>query len=326
MSSSEKEVGAVTQKYLKKYPKLSSWGLARKLKQDNPLLFTSPDQARSVVRYYRQANGEGARKSRDGREKFERAQLPEAIATKYEPYQLPAINDNCLVMSDIHFPFQDNKAIELAVNYGFEHSVNTVILLGDVLDFYDLSKFSKEPNLIRFREERELFWRFVDFLNDRLPSVQIFWYEGNHEKRFEHYMKNHAAEVFDVEDFKIPELFNLRELGVTWIAKSQFIKAGKLNLIHGHEDFGRSSVNPARWLFLKAKDHAVTGHFHQVSDHAGKSINGNIVHCWSIGCMCNLNPEYMPLNEWQQGFGHLHIFKNKTFVFKNKVIVDGEVF
>ncbi len=324
--SINKEASRITQEYLIKYPNMSSLGLARLLKQDYPLVYISVECARSNVRGYRGANGV---RNREYRKKYGiyPSPIPEPIRIKYEPYQLPRVNNNCLLLFDLHMPFHDKLAVETAIQYGAEHKVNTILLMGDIIDFYEQSRFLKEPGLTTFREERENFWQLIDHINEKIPGAQIFWYEGNHEKRWKTYMKVHAVEIFSTPDFTIPELFNLRELGITWIENSEYIKAGKLNILHGHEyGGGGSSVNPARWLFLRTKDNAIMGHRHQISTHAGKDIGGTVTSCWSVGCLCQMNPEYARLNEWQQGFAHCHIFPDGTFVFKNKTIINGEVF
>ena len=325
MNKTRKETGIQAELYCREYPKTSSIGLARLLKQDFPLLFNSVDHARDMIRVYRGAHGKVGKNSLGDR--MTPRQIPEPIHIKYEPYQLPKANDNCLLLYDIHIPFHDKQAVEIAVAYGVEHKVNTVLLMGDIIDFYEISRFLKKPDEATFTEEREQFWAFIDYLNEKLPHAQIFWYEGNHEKRWQTYMLSHAPEIFNVTDFTIPELFNLRELGITWLSHCEFIRAGKVNILHGHEYFGgMSSVNPARWLFLKAKTNAIMGHRHQVSSHSGKDINGKVTSCWSVGCLSQLNPEYMPLNEWSQGFLHLRIFPDESFLVKNKTIINGKLF
>ena len=327
MSHPQKETGKITEKYCTEYSYLSSIGLARMLKQDYPLLFTSIDHARGMVRAYRGSNGEKNRKSMKSRIILKSIQVPPQTNIKFEPYRLPKVNNNCLLIADLHMPFHDMNVIEAEIQYAKEHDVNTIIMLGDVIDCYALSRFLKIPNSASFEEEREQFWGLIDYINQELPDVQIFWYEGNHEKRWQTYMMSHAPEIFHVSDFQIPELFNLRELGVTWIDKCQYIRAGKINLLHGHEYPGASSsVNPARGLFLKTKSNCCVAHYHRISMHDDKDINGTVIGCWSIGCSCQLNPEYMPLNQWQNGFAHLIILPDGNFTFENKKIIKGKVY
>jgi predicted phosphodiesterase len=321
-------MGELTCHYLERFPDSSSLSLARKLKKDNPLVFASVEAARTCVRHYRGQHGKKNLKGlKDRRFLNTGVGMPRSIEVKYEPYRLPSVNNNCLVLADLHIPFHDENAVELALQYGVSHKINTVILLGDVVDIYDLSHFLREPNIVTFQEERELFWKLIDRINFLFPTAKIFYLEGNHELRFERYMQAHAKEIYDVDDFTIRSLFALDELGITYIAGKQYIIAGDLNLTHGHEyKYTGNSVNPARTLFLKAKKNTVMGDRHQESQHSGKDIHGTVTSCWSIGCLCQLHPKYMPLNDWLHGFGHLHLFPDGTFVFKSKKIINGEIF
>jgi len=318
--------GELVEKAVKKFPINSSWSVARYLKQEYPLVFKDVVNANTLVRQYRGLAGHGDKKQKDRKEAYE-AQLPKPIKMKYEPYILPKVNNNCLILSDLHIPFHDKEAVKLALEYGKQKGINTIIFLGDVVDMYELSFFQKEPHMATFEQEREQFWLLIEYIYTILPGIKIFYYEGNHEMRFQHYMLNHAPEIFGVSEFSIRYLFNLDELGITWIGDKQTIKAGKLNLLHGHEYLYNSvSVNPAKWLFLRAKDNAMMGHRHQVNSHSGNVINGHVITCWSIGCLCNVHPKYMPLNEWQQGFGYLEILDDKNFVFHNKTIIGDRIY
>ena len=49
-----------------------------------------------------------------------------------------------LRLSDIHFPFHDERALEAALNYGHQHDPTIILLSGDILD---LPNLSTHPNL-----------------------------------------------------------------------------------------------------------------------------------------------------------------------------------
>jgi hypothetical protein len=55
-------IGTVTIEALEKYPNLPSQTLARKLFVDNPEIYSTVDNARSAVRYYRGQAGKNNRK------------------------------------------------------------------------------------------------------------------------------------------------------------------------------------------------------------------------------------------------------------------------
>jgi len=77
-------------------------------------------------------------------------------------------------------PYQDNKALELAINYGIEHKVNAVYLNGDTLDFYMASRFLKNPKLRDLAGELEMGREFLKLLQDTF-KCPIYFKIGNHE-------------------------------------------------------------------------------------------------------------------------------------------------
>jgi len=102
---------------------------------------------------------------------------------------------------------------------------------------------------------------------------------------------------------------------------------GKLPIIHGDELWTSltNPVNPARGLFLKAKDLALCAHHHQHSEHTEKDILGRQITCWSMGCLCELSPEYMPINKWGHGFVIVEKEPDGEFEMSNKRIWKGKV-
>ncbi len=80
-------------------------------------------------------------------------------------------------------------------------------------------------------------------------------------------------------------------------------------------------VNPARGLYNRAKKIALYFHFHQTSEHNESAINGDIITTWSGGCMCDLHPEYLPLNKWNNGFVEIYN-DDEFFNIRNRKIVN----
>lgn len=325
--TNKKITSITTLEYLEKFPSMSSLGLARMMYDDNPLIFNSIEHARVIIRTYRGSNGKYCRDTVKNNKFYGTGILiPDGEEREYQPYELPSVNNSILYVSDIHFPFQDKASVLIALEDAKDKRVNTVILGGDILDFYSLSRFDKEPNKENFIQSREMFWQFIDTINTMLPNAKVFWIEGNHENRFSKYMLLKAPEIFKVTEFSMRFLFDLRTLGVEYIDRKQFIKAGSLNIMHGHEYKTVSQgVNPARGMFLRARNSVVFGHYHKTSEHTSADIRDNITSVYSVGCLCYLHPEYMPLNDWNSGFALIEIHKDGTYMVKNKKIVGGKI-
>ena len=157
-------------------------------------------------------------------------------------------------------------------------------------------------------------------------NAKIYFKIGNHEERYFHFLWMKAHEIVGVEEFELENIIKSRAEGIEIIKDKRIIKAGDLNIIHGHEFGGSvfSPVNIARGLFLRGKVSAMQGHNHQTSEHTESDMNGNITTTWSIGCLCELNPAYLPINRWNRGFSIVDI-DGQDFDVRNKRIHKGKI-
>jgi len=321
--------------YLSKFPKASTMAISRMVYNENKLDFDSVDQARGIVRRYRGEAGVNnstvtnvSTRTTETKKQFMKKtiELPESDYEKCEPFIIPKGQNNILILSDIHFPYQDNKALELALNYGLENKVNAVYLNGDIADFYQCSRFTKDRRLRDMAGELEIVRNFLKQLQE-LFKCPIYYKIGNHEKRYEDYLMIKAPELLGIDDFKLEQLLRFREFGVTLVKDKQMALAGKLPILHGHEWFGGFAppVNPARGLFMKAKESCIVGHHHRTSEHTEKSLSGDVTTTWSTGCLCGLEPEYAPYNNYNHGFAHVKVGKDGNYELKNIRIINYKI-
>jgi hypothetical protein len=114
--------------------------------------------------------------------------------------------------------------------------------------------------------------------------------------------------------------------GIEVVKSKKVILAGKLNIIHGHElPKGMAApVNPARGFFLRTKASTIGGHHHQTSEHIENDLNNNLIGAFSTGCLCELNPHYMPINKWNHGFAVVENHGH-DFMVRNLKIINGRV-
>ena len=122
------------------------------------------------------------------------------------------------------------------------------------------------------------------------------------------------------------KLLRFDDLDIQEIGGRQLTKAGGLWVLHGHEFFNTfDPVNFARTLQVKTGVCTIAGHKHKSSQHSVKSMDSNTVACWSVGCLCDLEPDYMPVNQWNLGFAEI-THKGKKFDVNNYRIIDGEAY
>jgi predicted phosphodiesterase len=250
--------------------------------------------------------------------------LPKAEEIDYTAFTLQA--NRVLIMSDIHLPYHCVQSLTAAIEMGVKMNVDAILLNGDTLDFFSLSRFAKDPKARSFAEELKMFEEFMKVLKNTFQKAQIYFKYGNHEERYNHYLWMKAGELEGVNEFKIDEIIQRRAPGVVIIGDKRIIKMGDLNVIHGHEFGGNifSPVNIARGLFLKAKVAAMQGHNHQTSEHTERDMNGRITTTYSLGCLCQLSPAYLPLNKWNNGAAIVEMQGN-DFNVTNFRINEGKI-
>lgn len=309
------------EKYGKEMPTLK---LARILYNENKLLFRDLEDARYCLRSLEgKANAfiNGITKVPD-RPKNP-YNLPKSDEAIYEPYNIKS--KKLLILSDIHIPYHSIEALSCAFDYAKKEKPDAILLNGDTLDFFGLSRFSKDPKARSFAEELRAFKEFMDVIK-RTFDAKIYFKIGNHEERYFHFLWMKAHEIAGVEEFELENIIKARAEGIEIIKDKRIVKAGDLNVIHGHEFGGSvfSPVNIARGLFLRGKVSALQGHNHQTSSHTESNMNGEIMTTWSVGCLCELHPAYLPINKWNHGFAMVNI-DGANFEVENKRIYKGKI-
>lgn len=317
------------QEAIDRFPESPKKTLARWLRKTYPEEFTSIETARTSIRYRTNAVGKVSRKKAIGSKSSNIdpfSKLPEQVRwDDTRPRHLRG-HKKVGVMSDLHIPYHDKESVRIALQHMKDEGCTAIVLLGDVLDFFACSFWEKDPRRRNLGQEIEAGRQFFEALREGFPDAQIMYKLGNHEERWERYMFSQAPVLIGVPDFEIEHIYNLRELNIETLDRMRHIVVSGLNLIHGHEYKGgmTNPVNPARGLYLRSGTSAICGHFHQSSFHQQSDMNGSVTGCWSLGCLCDLKPRYMPYNKWAHGFAIIDT-DDKVFGVQNKMIVNGQV-
>lgn len=313
------------------FPDAGTLTIAKGLHRRYPEVYPTVEQARAAVRWHR-GEGPGKRNRRATQrhkgqsEKALRwaAVLPQPDPIDWKWNDLPAGPERWLLIGDLHIPYHDLDNLTLTMQHA-NGNCDGVLILGDLPDCYALSKFGKDPRKRRFREELQATCQFLDALKQLRPK-NIVWKGGNHEMRLEHYLQQRAPDLFGMPGFDFPSFCNLADRGVEWVNPREPIRHHKLILLHGHEWGTRFSnpVNPARGAFLKAHECILQAHEHRSSNHVESTLTGVPIQCWSIGCLCNLHPEYHAMgHKWNAGFAYLNT--GDSWSVENHSIIMGEV-
>jgi len=327
------EAQKVIREHVEKHPEardMPGRTLARALYAKHPEVWPSLEAARHAVGWFFGQAGKGSKRysknkrpARTPGEDWEQY-LPESWRepVEWEPFLIHGAN-RTLVISDQQVPFHDELACKISIRYGLDHGANLVLLNGDVVDSHWLSKYIKDPRLRDFPEEVRLGIQYLNTIRKAFPDARIIYKHGNHEERYQNYMRTHSPELLGVPEFSWEHIYHLDDYGIEIVTDKRPIELGKLNVYHGHE-IPTGGVMPARTLFNKAMESSLAGHVHRSHHFSEPTASGKLISTWTTGCLCQLHPEFARINKWNHGFALVEVSDDGAFRVENLRIVDGK--
>ncbi len=229
---------------------------------------------------------------------------------------------NVLILSDIHFPKHDKKSVMFALGYGIREKVDTVYLNGDIIDADKVSRYVSKGKVRSLDEEIRITKDFISKVRQLFPRSEIYFKEGNHEKRIYDYLLNNAPDLVDVVDVSLSKLLGLDDHGVHHVKENQISTIGKLFIVHGHEYktmFG-GGIYHARNTRIKSGENVLLGHFHRTQTDIDRKISEHYIGGWATGCLCKLDPGYIGKSKWNHGFA-LVLRDGDKFEVRNEIIL-----
>ena len=306
--------------------------LARIMYKDNFLLFKDAEDARCTLRRIEGKNGNSYNGNTKATHKHpERPKnpyvMPEPASEDLEPYKLPLSWNDFIFASDFHIPNHRKEPIEAMIRYANENGIRKIILGGDILDNTPFTRWMREP--LKTGEVKMWFDMTIEFLKFiKSHFDEVIWIEGNHDFWYKRYLMQKAEELFGDSYYDLESRLKLNELGIKFIPQNYLVKAGKLNIHHGHITFrgGGSYANAARMLYMKTKSNMICGHVHVESSHTEPDINDEICTTFTVGCMSTLRPEYQPFGGKScHGFARIKVKPDRNFNVFNFRIYKGQI-
>lgn len=289
------------------------------------------EQARSRIRSVFGSKGKRMRRwatiPRKKRKAGEVRKMPESQAADWKPHVLDVVG-RVGIISDCHVPYHSEVAVRAAVEYLKRLKIDALVLNGDIADFYSISRWQKDPRQRDFRGELEAVREFLAWIRQEFPAIPIVYKAGNHEERWNHYIWQHAPELSDERLMSLVAWLKLADHGIELVEDQRPIMAGKLPIFHGHElPKGMAApVNVARGVWMRLKATGVVGHHHRTSSHVESDWRRREVANWSVGCLCDLSPEYARINGWNHGFAYATVHADGEFDVENlRITLDGKV-
>ncbi len=218
--------------------------------------------------------------------------------------------------SDVHFPFEDPRAVEILYQITQDIQPSILAAQGDILDFWQLSdhrpplETKLKPHQVDLQSNLEAAAQHLGVMSSLAqPNAEKFLTYGNHEDRWNRMLaefQNNPRTRQLMMLPKINEVMNLDyQLGLKDAGWESFDYMGgrpkilndRLLIIHGH----KSTKWASRALLEDYGKSLLFGHSHRIQDFTKTYTTGQIAG-WNIGCLCDTNPHWRPHTDWAQGF------------------------
>lgn len=238
-----------------------------------------------------------------------------------------------LIIPDCHIPYHNRPALKLVLKVAKHYRPDIIIILGDWMDFYQVSAHLKDPaRMVRFEDE-------VKEGNTLLRQLESYcrgdryYIMGNHEFRLDRYLMTHAPEL---EPFvSASDLLHLRLHRWTVVPYKEHVKVGPLYVTH---DIGQAGIHSTRQALRAYQDNMVMGHNHRMDYHVQGNAHGHPHVGASFGWLGDVEcVDYLhrmkARSNWTLGFGWGHLDTAKNYVYLTPIpiveytcCVDGKQF
>lgn len=235
-----------------------------------------------------------------------------------------------MVLPDLHAPFFDKKVITLIIKICKNIPFDGLIQLGDAIDFYQLSKYDRDPKR-KDNIEDDLI-KYSLLMNKIMPLLRsnAVWHqlEGNHEDRLRRYIWSKCPELQGMIS-SIPEYLKFKDMvrKVIWYPYEELkCVIGEMLFHHGVYFNVHTAVNNIN----KYRRNICTGHTHRFQ-YATSGNDG--VRSITLGCLCDISKTmHRPVpSDWHSCFG-IYEFNDKysqiypIFIQDNKCIINGQLY
>ena len=318
----------IVAKILKAHPKSGKQTLAKLLHKRHPEEFVSVKNARDSICYYTGASGKKNRGKpgvlvQDIRPPST-LKIPKGIRQTKKPLSITDAG-KWLICSDWHVPYHDEEALEACFKFAQDEGCENLYLNGDGIDFYKSSQWIKDPRARNLQKELETLWTILDSIGGMFGRK--VYKIGNHEDRFTRRLWGMTPELAVLRRFDVDRVLEVRERDYEVVDSKRHARMNGLNVFHGHElAAGFNQVNVARGLWMKTAANVMAGHSHRTSSHLEVAGLGKTSQtCLSVGCLCQLEPDYAPVNKWNHGFAIVEL-QGSGYRATNYTIDRGKVF
>lgn len=221
-----------------------------------------------------------------------------------------------VVMGDMHFPVHCQKSINIVLKTIEELKPATIILNGDTIDMLAISKYPKDiRHSYSLLDERIAYQKFLAELVSVAEGADIIETNANHsgnspEGRWFRYLSSRIGELSNIPEVVESLSYDNVFLGdfKNVVTSADYVEVCS-NLLVVHGDIVRKHGGySARGMIDRYYQSIMMGHTHRLGMTAQRipgigSRPEQQLYAWEMGCLCDLNPVYASVPNWQNGFG-----------------------
>jgi predicted phosphodiesterase len=217
-----------------------------------------------------------------------------------------------LVLPDIHVPYHCESAIEAAIQLGEIFQPDEVIQLGDLLDCYTLSTYSRssyrQGNIsLEINQAKDL----LDKIKKRTGAKRATLLEGNHEARIRKYVLSKAPELASLKQLRVDHMLELGDIGWSFIPEHKFYQINDVFFTHGeyaNMHSAKKHIDEYRVTVVHGHTHRITSRYHRGLDKTIAGVELGFLGSFEVGA------EFVKRANWQHGVGTVVIDENDHWI------------
>lgn len=271
---------------------------------------------------------------------LERARKPRV---KLKPSRKPGSQKgdfSRMVIPDTHGCYMDEPAVSAMLADMEAIRPKQVVLLGDHLDCagflsQHLPTTYVTETIYTFEDDVAACNTLLDSIQKIVPKAEIHYLEGNHERRLERFVTNHALKNpsdanYLQRMFSVNSVLSLEKRGIHWYRQGVFyaglaipatLKLDDCYFTHGSS----TAMHAAKRMLDDFGGNVVYGHTHRADSFTKRTVRDGVIAAWNPGCLMVLNPPYVhtQITGWSHGYGLQFVREKYGFLHINVPISEG---
>lgn len=209
-----------------------------------------------------------------------------------------------VAMGDFHCPFHDIKAIRKVIKHIKAIRPKTLVLLGDFIDCYRISRFIRDPKSLDLYGEIEAGNELLDTIQNDVPgNTDIVWLDGNHEYRMKKYVWGKVPELDGL--ISVEKHMGLKERGIKYYRYGTPLVIDGVILKHGAKLSNVSAGYSVKKEMDVESASVIMGHTHRLA-LIYRSYRTHTIFGVEAGHLCDMSRiDYLQdaggTANWQQG-------------------------